>query len=227
MKTAIAISPTIRNVLNVAKIPSAAMTAIQMARIAPRILPMIRPMDPVCPPAPLKGGPCCRPRHDRRPRRLRHGCRPATRRLKSARPGVSRWAELPGHRPDHFVVVTHHDPNMNGNRRYVFTEARIDCKALTAQGRPAHMTAVSGCRPAGIADWSSGVMGFSRLSIVQYNALYEAVRFGGSCRGGQHHPGDRRPGPAGTVQPGLDPGPAGRALWRQPQNAGQHRAGLG
>jgi hypothetical protein len=27
----------------------------------------------------------------------------------------------------------HRDPNMNGNRRYVFTEARIDCKALTAQ----------------------------------------------------------------------------------------------
>src|ERR1700730_17604888 len=85
-------------------------------------------------------------------------------------------------------------------------------------GRPAHMTAVSGRRPAGVAGWSSGVMGFSCLPIVQYNALYEAVRFGGSCRGGQHHPGDRRPGPAGTGQPRLDPGPAGRALWRQPQN---------
>src|SRR6266702_7531911 len=94
-------------------------------------------------------------------------------------------------------------------------------------GRPAHMTAVSGCRPAGAAGWSSGVMGFSFLSVVQYNALYEAVRIGGPWRGGQHHSGDRRPDPAGTGRAWLDPGPAGRALWRQPQNAGQHRAGLG
>src|SRR5271155_1921400 len=48
MKTAIAISPTMRNVLNVAKIPPAAVTASQTARIAPRIIPMIRPMSPVC-----------------------------------------------------------------------------------------------------------------------------------------------------------------------------------
>src|SRR6266480_5452532 len=94
-------------------------------------------------------------------------------------------------------------------------------------GRPAQMTVVSGRRQAGAAGWLSAVMGFSCLPVVQYNALYEAVRFGGPSRGGQHRPDDRRPGPARTGQPGLDPGPAGRALWRQPQNAGQHRAGLG
>ena len=48
MKTAVAISPMMRNVLSVAKIPPAAVTASQMARIAPRIIPMIRPMSPVC-----------------------------------------------------------------------------------------------------------------------------------------------------------------------------------
>jgi hypothetical protein len=48
MKTAIAISPTMRNVLNVAKIPPAAVKASQMARIVPRIIPMIRPMYSVC-----------------------------------------------------------------------------------------------------------------------------------------------------------------------------------
>jgi hypothetical protein len=41
--------------LNVAKIPPAAVTASQMARIAPRIVPIFRPMDLVCPPAPLAG----------------------------------------------------------------------------------------------------------------------------------------------------------------------------
>ena len=48
MKTAIAISPMMRNVLNVATIPPAAVKASHMARIAPRIVPMIRPMSPVC-----------------------------------------------------------------------------------------------------------------------------------------------------------------------------------
>ncbi len=48
MKTAIAISPMMRNVLSVAKIPPAAVKASQMARITPRIVPMIRPMYPVC-----------------------------------------------------------------------------------------------------------------------------------------------------------------------------------
>lgn len=48
MKTAIAISPMMRNVLSVAKIPPAAVKASQMARIAPRIIPMIRPMYSVC-----------------------------------------------------------------------------------------------------------------------------------------------------------------------------------
>lgn len=48
MKTAIAISPMMRNALSVAKIPLAAVTASQMRRIAPRIVPMIRPMPPVC-----------------------------------------------------------------------------------------------------------------------------------------------------------------------------------
>src|SRR5262247_563044 len=80
------------------------------------------------------------------------------------------------------------------------------------RGRPAHMTAVSGRSPAGAAGWSSAVMGISCLPVVQYSALHEAVRVGGRCRGGQRHPGDRRPGPAGTVRPGLDPGPAGRTL---------------
>jgi Glyoxalase-like domain len=48
MKTAIAISPMMRNVLSVAKIPPAAVKASQMARIAPRIIPMIRPTYSVC-----------------------------------------------------------------------------------------------------------------------------------------------------------------------------------
>src|SRR5260370_38695882 len=48
MKTAIAISPMRRNVLSVATIPPAAVTASHMTRIAPRIVPMIRPMSPVC-----------------------------------------------------------------------------------------------------------------------------------------------------------------------------------
>jgi hypothetical protein len=48
MKTAIAISPMIRNVLTVATIPPAAVTASHMAKVAPRIVPMIRPMPPVC-----------------------------------------------------------------------------------------------------------------------------------------------------------------------------------
>ena len=48
MKTAIAISATMRNVFSVAKMPPATVTASQMARIAPRIVPMIRPMYLVC-----------------------------------------------------------------------------------------------------------------------------------------------------------------------------------
>jgi len=48
MKTAIAISPMTRNVLSEAKIPPAAVTASQTARIAPRTVPMIRPMCLVC-----------------------------------------------------------------------------------------------------------------------------------------------------------------------------------
>jgi len=48
MKTAIAISAMMRNVFSVAKISPAIATASQMARIAPRIVPMIRPMYPVC-----------------------------------------------------------------------------------------------------------------------------------------------------------------------------------
>ena len=48
MTTAIAISPMMRNVLSVATIPPAAVTANHMARIAPKIVPMIRPMSPVC-----------------------------------------------------------------------------------------------------------------------------------------------------------------------------------
>ena len=48
MNTAIAISPMMRKNLRVAKIAPAAVTASQVARIAPRIVPMIRPMSPVC-----------------------------------------------------------------------------------------------------------------------------------------------------------------------------------
>ena len=48
MKTAIAISPMMTNILSVAKIPPATVTTSQMARIAPRIVPMTRPMSPVC-----------------------------------------------------------------------------------------------------------------------------------------------------------------------------------
>jgi len=48
MKTAIAISAMMRNVLSVAKIPPATVAASQVARIAPMIVPMIRPMYPVC-----------------------------------------------------------------------------------------------------------------------------------------------------------------------------------
>ena len=57
MKTTIAISPMMTNTLNVAKIPLAAVTASQMARIPPRIVPIFRPMDPVCPPRPLGDAP--------------------------------------------------------------------------------------------------------------------------------------------------------------------------
>src|SRR4029077_1437167 len=52
MKTAIAISATTRNILSVSKIPPATVTTSQMARIALRIVPMIRPMYLVC--APLR-----------------------------------------------------------------------------------------------------------------------------------------------------------------------------
>jgi hypothetical protein len=48
MKTAIAISPMMRNVLSAAAIPPATVTASHMTKIAPRIVPMIRPMAPVC-----------------------------------------------------------------------------------------------------------------------------------------------------------------------------------
>ena len=64
MKTAIAISAMMRNVFSVAKIPPATVTASQMARIAPRIVPMIRPMYLVCawlPPARDGSYPAVRP----------------------------------------------------------------------------------------------------------------------------------------------------------------------
>jgi len=48
MTTTAAISPVIRNVLSVAKIPPIAMNASQMARITPRIVHIIRPMNLVC-----------------------------------------------------------------------------------------------------------------------------------------------------------------------------------
>jgi hypothetical protein len=55
MTTTAAISPVIRNVLSVAKIPPIAMNASQMARITPRIVHIIRPMDPVCARRPAQG----------------------------------------------------------------------------------------------------------------------------------------------------------------------------
>ncbi len=68
MKTAIAISPVMRNVLSVAKIPPAAMKASQMARIAPRIVHMIRPMHPVCAQRALaRDGRAVRPRRRAQP----------------------------------------------------------------------------------------------------------------------------------------------------------------
>jgi len=48
MMTAIAISPMMRNVLSVATILLTAVKASDMARIALRIVPMIRRMSPVC-----------------------------------------------------------------------------------------------------------------------------------------------------------------------------------
>ena len=56
MKTAIAISAMMRNVLSVAKIPPATVTASQTASIAPMIVPMIRPMYLVCASSPADGG---------------------------------------------------------------------------------------------------------------------------------------------------------------------------
>jgi hypothetical protein len=49
MTTTTAITPRIKNVLSIAKIPPMAMKASQMARIAPTIVHIIRPMSPVCP----------------------------------------------------------------------------------------------------------------------------------------------------------------------------------
>src|SRR5258706_109432 len=48
MNTTTAISPMTKNVLSIAKIQPIAMKPTQMARIAPRIVHIIRPMDPVC-----------------------------------------------------------------------------------------------------------------------------------------------------------------------------------
>ena len=48
MKTTTAISPIMRKVLSIAKIQPMAMKASQMARIAPRIVHIIRPIYPVC-----------------------------------------------------------------------------------------------------------------------------------------------------------------------------------
>jgi hypothetical protein len=48
MMTAIAISAMMRNVLSVATMLPTAVTASEMARIALRMVPMIRRMSPVC-----------------------------------------------------------------------------------------------------------------------------------------------------------------------------------
>jgi hypothetical protein len=59
MTTTAAISPVIKNVLSVAKIPSMAVNASQMARITPRIVHIIRPMYPVCARRLTQGGAPC------------------------------------------------------------------------------------------------------------------------------------------------------------------------
>jgi hypothetical protein len=66
--------------LNVAKIPPAAVTASQMARIAPRIVPIFRPMDPVCPLVPPGALGPCRPS-----RSAAEPCGPAATRLSWSR----------------------------------------------------------------------------------------------------------------------------------------------
>ncbi len=48
MKTTTAISPIMKNVLSIPKIQPMAMKATQMARIAPRIVHIIRPIYQVC-----------------------------------------------------------------------------------------------------------------------------------------------------------------------------------
>ena len=59
MTTTAAISPVIKNVLSVAKIPPMAVNASQMARITPRTVHIIRPMHPVCARRPAQGGGAC------------------------------------------------------------------------------------------------------------------------------------------------------------------------
>ena len=59
MTTTAAISPMIRNVLSVAKIPPIAVNASQTARITPRIVHIIRPMSPVCAQRPAQDGSAC------------------------------------------------------------------------------------------------------------------------------------------------------------------------
>ena len=62
MMTAMAISPTMRNVLSVATMLPTDVMASDTATIAPTIVPIIRRMSPLCAPGPLAGhgrsGPC-------------------------------------------------------------------------------------------------------------------------------------------------------------------------
>jgi hypothetical protein len=55
MMTAMAISPTMRNVLRVATMLPTDVMASDTATIAPMIVPMIRRMSPLCAPGPLAG----------------------------------------------------------------------------------------------------------------------------------------------------------------------------
>ena len=66
MMTAMAISPTMRNVLSVARMLPRDVTASDTATIAPTIVPMIRRMSPLCAPGPLAGYGCAGPSRIRR-----------------------------------------------------------------------------------------------------------------------------------------------------------------
>jgi transposase len=97
MTTTATISPVIRNVLSVAKIPPMAVNASQMARITPRIVHIIRPRLAVtCPasPAPAQLAAWCGLAPGNREsagKRMRAGTRKGNKHLKAAMT-ESAWA---------------------------------------------------------------------------------------------------------------------------------------